>query len=189
MSPTAAERGREVRRKLLDAAVELIAERGWTAVSTRTIAERAQVAPGLVHYHFDSVQALLIEAATGRMREMATMVGPTLAQAKTPVEALGLLMAALDPYTGSDPLTILFVETYLAATRDPELRERVAGLLREFRGQLAGWLREHGVPDPEMTATVLGAAIDGLVMHRALDPAMTGAAITPVLGRVLGQQT
>ena len=186
MSPTAAERGKEVRRKLLDAATELIAERGWTAVSTRVVAERAGVAPGLVHYHFDSVQALLIEAATTQMHDMATMVGPALAQASTPAEALGLLMASLDPYTGTDPTSILFVETYLAATRDPNLHATVAGLLQEFRTQLADWLRQHGIPDPDTTATVLGAAIDGLVMHRAMDPTVTGASVTPVLNRLLG---
>lgn len=55
MTPTAADRGREVRRKLLTAAVELIPERGWNAVSTRLLAERAGVAAGLVHYHFPSL--------------------------------------------------------------------------------------------------------------------------------------
>ncbi|MGH3673909.1 MAG: TetR/AcrR family transcriptional regulator, partial [Pseudonocardiaceae bacterium] len=38
---TAAERGREVRLRLLGSAAELIAERGWTGVSTRILAERA----------------------------------------------------------------------------------------------------------------------------------------------------
>ncbi|TDP96511.1 TetR/AcrR family transcriptional regulator [Labedaea rhizosphaerae] len=189
MSPTAAERGREVRRKLLDAAVELIVERGWAAVSTRVLAERAGVAPGLVHYHFDSVQALLTEAATGQMREAAALIGPALAAARTPAEALGLLMASLDSYTGTDPMSLLFVETYLAAARDPQLRQVVAGLLLEFRAQLAAWLAEHDVPDPDTTATVLGAAIDGLVMHRAMDPTVTGDVITPVLARVFRDAT
>jgi AcrR family transcriptional regulator len=188
MSPTAAQRGREVRRKLLDVAVVLIAERGWAAVSTRLLAERAGVAPGLVHYHFASVQALLTEAAAGQMREAAAMIGPALATARTPAEALGLLMASLDSYTGTDPMSLLFVETYLAAARDPELRAVVAGLLLEFRTQLGTWLAEHGVPDPQTTATVLGAAIDGLVMHRAMDATVTSDVITPVLTRVLGGQ-
>src|ERR671914_884271 len=41
MAETAASRGREVRRRLVQAARELVPERGWTAVSTRTRAERA----------------------------------------------------------------------------------------------------------------------------------------------------
>src|SRR5690348_15544220 len=139
MATTAADRGREVRQRLLAAAVELIAERGWTAVSTRVVAERAGVGAGLVHYHFNSVQALLSAAAVGAMRETATMLDPVLEQARTPAEAVTLLLSALDSYTGDDPLSVLFVETYLAATRDPELREAVAEIIAEFRATLAVW--------------------------------------------------
>lgn len=187
MSPTAAERGKEVRRKLLGAAVELIAERGWSAVSTRVVAERAGVAPGLVHYHFSSVQALLSEAAVGAMRELATALEPVLARAGTPEEALATLVSALDPYTGVDPMSVLFVETYLAATRDPGLRAAVADVITDFRTRLATWLGAHGVPAPDATAAVLGAAIDGLVLQRALDPAVDGGTVAPVLARLIGK--
>jgi AcrR family transcriptional regulator len=186
MSPTAAERGIQVRRKLLDAAVALIAERGWTAVSTRVVAERAGVAPGLVHYHFSSVQALLSEAAVGTMREVAAVLGPTLAAAGTPADAMAALASALDPFTGDDPTSVLFTETYLAATRDPALRAAVAEVIVEFRARLAGWLGAHGIAAPEATAAVVGAAIDGLVLQRALDPTLTAEAIAPVLTRLLG---
>jgi AcrR family transcriptional regulator len=163
----------------------LIAERGWTAVSTRLVAERAGVAAGLVHYHFTSVQALLSEAAIGAMRAVATTLEPTLAQARTPAEAVTLLTTSLDEFTGTDPLSLLFVETYLAATRDPALRDAVAGVITEFRNHLAAWFTEHGVAAPMATAAVLGAAMDGLVMQRALDPALTGATVAPVLTRLL----
>lgn len=187
MAATMADRGREVRQRLLAAAVELIAERGWTAVSTRVVAERAGVTAGLVHYHFASVQTLLRTAAIGAMRETATMLDPVLAQARTPAEAVTLLVSALDAYTGDDSTSVLFVETYLAATRDPDLREGVAAVIAEFRARLATWLGQHGIPDPEATAAVLGSAIDGLVMQRALDPTLTAAMVTPVLTRMLIQ--
>ncbi|MGH3825157.1 MAG: helix-turn-helix domain-containing protein [Pseudonocardiaceae bacterium] len=53
----AADRGRDVRLQLLSTAAQLITELGWAAVSTRILAERAGVTPGLVHYHFTSLQA------------------------------------------------------------------------------------------------------------------------------------
>jgi AcrR family transcriptional regulator len=189
MSPTAAERGVQVRRRLLDAAAALIVERGWTAVSTRVVAERAGVAPGLVHYHFSSVQALLSAAAVGAMREVGALLAPTLAEVGTPEEAMAALASALDPFTGDDPTSVLFTEAYLAATRDQELRAAVAEVITEFRTRLAEWLGAHGVAAPEATAAVVGAAIDGLVLQRALDPALSAEAITPVLTRLLGGQT
>lgn len=187
--PTAAERGREVRERLLAAAVELIAERGWTAVSTRVVAERAGVAPGLVHYHFASVQALLSEAAIGAMSEATMSLEPLLTRARTPAEAVTLLTTAMDEFTGTDPLSVLFVETYLAATRDPRLRDAVAGVIAGFRHRLAAWLHEHDVPNAAATATVLTAAVDGLVLQRSLDPALTGATVAPVLTRLTSEVT
>ncbi|HEY3692897.1 MAG TPA: TetR/AcrR family transcriptional regulator [Pseudonocardiaceae bacterium] len=185
MAPTTAERGREVRQLLVRAATELIAERGWTAVSTRILAERAGVVPGLVHYHFASLQALLNEAAVGAMRAAIDGLGSLLDQARTPDDALDLLLGSVDQYTGQDPMSLLFTETYLAATRDPALRAEVVAVITAFLGRFAQWLDGHGVDAPEQTAAVLAAAIDGVLLHRVLNPAVTAAAVAPVLRRIL----
>jgi AcrR family transcriptional regulator len=189
MAGTAASRGREVRRRLVQAARDLVPERGWTAVSTRTVAERAGVAPGLVHYHFASLQALLAEAAVGALRDMIGGAGMLVQRAGTPGELVDLLTAEVDRYTGTDPASLLAVETYLAATRDPELRRQLTVVLDEFRGRLADRLREHGVPDPDPTAAVLAAVVDGVLLHRALTPLPAGT-VAPVLRRIVerGQQ-
>ncbi|MDT0303366.1 TetR/AcrR family transcriptional regulator [Streptomonospora wellingtoniae] len=182
--PTTAERGREVRRKLLDVACRLIAERGWTAVSTRMLADRAGVTPGLVHYHFSSVQALLSEAATSAMRDYLDQAPGLFDQAESPSRGLELLLGELDRHTGLDPQSLLFVEAYLAATRDDALRGEISAVLAEFRSRLADWLGRCGVADPDATAAVLAAAIDGVLMHRALSPGLRGSDIAPVLSRI-----
>ncbi|MBP2368290.1 TetR/AcrR family transcriptional regulator [Pseudonocardia parietis] len=182
---TSAQRGHEVRQRLLDAAAELIAERGWAAVSTRAVAERAGVAPGLVHYHFTSVQELLSRAAIAVMHRVTVETGPLLAGAGDPGELAEALVASLGAYSGTDPVSVLFVETYLAATRDPELRAGVAEVIAQFRSGLAIRLAELGLADPESTAAVLCAAIDGLVLQQALDPTLSAAAVRPVIRRTL----
>ncbi|WP_367128167.1 TetR/AcrR family transcriptional regulator [Saccharothrix sp. HUAS TT1] len=170
-----------VRQRLLHAAAELIAEKGWGAVSTRVLAERAGVGSGVVHYHFDSTQAVLVQAAVGALRDAVTGLTGLLDRAATPEDALRLLLAALDGHGGQE----LFTETFLAATRNDELRHAVAEVLVEFRRTLAEWLASRGVPTPEATAAVLAAAVDGVLLHRALSPDLTAGAVVPVLGRVL----
>jgi AcrR family transcriptional regulator len=184
MSVTAAERGRDVRRRLVHAARELVPERGWAAVSTRVVAERAGVAPGLVHYHFASLQALLTEAAVGAMRDAVGAATPLLERARTPGELVALLVAEVDRYTGADPASLLATETYLAATRDAALHRELAEVLEGFRSRIAAWLQDHGVGEPDATAAVLAAAIDGVLLHRALAPQPAGA-IGPVLQRIV----
>ncbi|WP_369201902.1 TetR/AcrR family transcriptional regulator [Streptomyces sp. PU-14G] len=182
---TAADRGREVRQRLLRAGAELIAERGWSGVSTRTVAERAEVGPGLVHYHFASLGALLTQAALGTIEALTQEMTALLATAATPQEALEGLLGALDAYPGTDPTSLLFTETYLAATRDEELMRGLAAIISTAREELAGRLRDHGVSRPQETAAVLLAALDGLMLHRAAVPETASGSVSAVLRRLL----
>lgn len=183
---TSTERGTEVRERLLAAAAQLIPELGWHAVSTRLVAQRAGVAPGLVHYHFSSVQALMRQAAVVAMRQVLSAIPSVLSAAGPADAALAEMLASLDDHSGTDPTSVLFAEAYLAATRDGELRAELSRLLDDFRGVLTSWLAAQGLKAPADTAAVLAAAVDGVMLHRALHPGLTSAAVTPVLRRLLG---
>ncbi|WP_431980104.1 TetR/AcrR family transcriptional regulator [Streptomyces qinglanensis] len=187
--PTAADRGREVRQRLLRAAAELIAERGWSAVSTRGVAERAEVGQGLVHYHFASLDALLQQAALGTVEEFVREFTALMESAVSTEGALDSALGSLDGFSGTDPISLLFTETYLAAARDEELMRALARLLTRARDGLAGRLRDSGVPQPQETAAVLLAVIDGLMLHRPASPSLTSAAVGPVLRRLLTTTT
>lgn len=95
------------------------------------------------------------------------------------------MLGSLDGYSGADPTSLLFIETYLAATRDEVLKNELTGLLGEFRSRLATWLGQHGDGDPAQTAAVFAAAIDGVMLHRALDPGLTSATVSPALRRLI----
>lgn len=182
---TAAERGRDVRQRLLRAAVELIPEIGWNAVSTRILAQRAGLAPGLVHYHFESLQALLRAAALASMRESLESITTIFDTADTVESGLDRLLGAVDAYSATDPASLVFVEAYLASLRDPRLAKELAAVLVDFRQVFSQWLSTHGQAQPEATAAVLAAALDGVLLHRALGPELTSSAVRQVLGRVL----
>lgn len=170
---TAAVRGAETRQRLLAAAVELVQEVGWGAVSTRAVAQRAGVRPGVVHYHFRSVTDLLVEATVPALRSMVDeLVALVEATDDVPAGIEAMLRAAAGyaaGYAAGEPVSRLTAEAFLAATRVPRLRTELAALLVQARGHVAGWLRRHGEPDPEAVATVLVAALDGLILHLAVD--------------------
>lgn len=52
----------ERKRELLDTAMRLFVERGFSATSMRDIAKAADVTPGLAYHYFDSKQKLFAEA-------------------------------------------------------------------------------------------------------------------------------
>lgn len=182
--PRTSARAAVARGKLVSAAAELIPERGWGAVSTRLLADRAGVPAGLVHYHFASVDDVLAEAAVATVRDLLDAVLAELADLAPP-EGVDRLFRALDALTGTDPASLLVAEAYLAATRDERLRADLHDQLQRFRSGVAAWLAGHGVAEPDAVAALLAAALDGVVLHRALGPVPGASALVPVAQRML----
>ncbi|OXI33551.1 TetR/AcrR family transcriptional regulator [Burkholderia aenigmatica] len=70
--PTKRSKGRETREQLLDAAIQLMAAHGVGAVTGRSVASQAGVAPAVPSYYFKPVSTL-IDAARERLYETAKM--------------------------------------------------------------------------------------------------------------------
>jgi AcrR family transcriptional regulator len=182
--PKSADRGRRTRSQLLDAAAQLVGEVGWGAVTTRLVAERAGVNAALVHYHFSSVSELLSTAAL-QFAERVLAESVEALEAADPADGIERMLADLARYTGTDPDSLLLAEAFLAAHRLPELRASLAALVADFRSRVAEWLRAAGVQDPNAVALLLGAAIDGLVLHRGLDASVDFSAVAGPLRRLV----
>lgn len=86
----------EVRRRLIvEAAVPLIAERGYASVGVRDVAGAAGVSVGTVTYHFGSVQEILSEAMVLHIERYYTALSEAAERATSGAEALRLLIDAL----------------------------------------------------------------------------------------------
>jgi AcrR family transcriptional regulator len=164
------EERRTTRARLVGAAVTAISQHGWDRVTTRQVAMLAGVNPGLVHYHFASMDALRREAV---LEALAREVGaPTAALVQAPSIEDGLrqcliAVGELDPRSES---ALVLSEAMLASTRDAELRTTLQQALVEFRGVLAARIaREDGV-DPDGAAMTVAAALDGVFLHRLVEP-------------------
>ncbi|MEV0822915.1 TetR/AcrR family transcriptional regulator [Nonomuraea rubra] len=188
MAHLSAERGKATRQRLLDAAVALVPEVGWGSVTTRLVAERAGVAPGVVHYHFASVTDLLVAAGLGFTAGLLDLLATELTAREDVGEAVDWLLAELSRYSGTDPASLLVVEMFLAATRLPELREGLGQQVGRFRSTVASWLVARGYRgDPAAAAAMLAASVDGIMLHRALDPGLDPAALGVLLRAMLGK--
>jgi AcrR family transcriptional regulator len=179
----AAQRGRETRQRLLAAAVALVQEVGWGAVSTRGIAQRAGVPPGVVHYHFPSVTDLLVDATVPALAVLVDEFGELLATADDVPAGIDAMLGAIAgyaaDYAADERVSRLTTEAFLAAARVPRLQAELSSVLVRMRAMLADWLRRHGFHgDPEPVATVLAAVFDGLVLHRAVDEHLDLAALS-----------
>ncbi|QFG19887.1 TetR/AcrR family transcriptional regulator [Actinomadura sp. WMMB 499] len=191
--------GVPTRIRLLEAAVAVMAEDGWTAVTSRGVAERADANNALVHYYFGSVDALRRAAVLHALE--AEMEGPIAAILDAPDVLDGIVTAIADltaPRATGDgtgpPRLRVVTEALVHGLRDEELRRETAGQLAAFRGALADRLAAlratgglRGDADPAALAVVVCALIDGLLLHAVVDPRTDAAAATAgLLGLLRG---
>lgn len=104
---TQASRAAPGRDQLLDAALELIGERGVKAATVRAVAEQAGVTPGLVVHHFrtkERLAAAVDEMVLARFR--ATMAVDPEA---TPDDAVRAVAKRLSATVGTDPALRAYV--------------------------------------------------------------------------------
>jgi AcrR family transcriptional regulator len=178
------------RRRILRATAELIAELGWTRVTTRKVAERAGVNNALVHYYFGTKRALLLQAATDAF--MNELGGPLEALAtyddlgQAVPEAIAWLGSAGPSHTTGR----IVVEMMLQAVHDPALRETSRQMLHDFRQAVRAKAAEQGWPGDAAAglATVLAALLDGLYLHVLLDPELDLRAAAAALGPLFSKE-
>ena len=165
-APASTRRGRrpgpgDTRGRILAAAREAFAERGFDGTTVREVAGRAEVDPALVHHYFGSKQRLFV----------AAMQFPVGLDAIFPAIAAG----------PREQLGARIVQAFVTLWDRPEVQPTLLGIARSattdpvaaemFRGVLVdGPLRALGalldVPDAQTRAALVGSQLIGLAMGR-----------------------
>ncbi|HUW40319.1 MAG TPA: TetR/AcrR family transcriptional regulator [Rectinemataceae bacterium] len=192
-------RREEVRRRLLDVAYGVFAERGYEGASLERVAEAAGFSKGAVYSNFANKDELFYELIAARIDERAEAVrkaaartaartaaartaGPpkSSARGKGPgtaepggAEALARLAGLeLRGMGSADPAwQTLFIEFWLRCARNEGLRAKLAEKRRAMRAKIAALV--------EKEASALGVPLDG---DAALDLATIVLALSNGLG-------
>ncbi|MDN5858267.1 MAG: TetR/AcrR family transcriptional regulator [Pseudonocardia sp.] len=171
-----------------------MAEIGIDRVRTRTIAERAGVNQALVHYHFGSVSALVMEAAEHALLQELGPSIDALSSGATLGDGIKSLLEWIEDGGQRMPGSRILAEAMVKATRDPAFRRWTRQASQRFRGMILDRLTAaydndeiDSALDLEATATLLAAAFDGLLFHRLVDPGLdvrqTAGPISVMLGK------
>src|SRR3954462_8411118 len=168
--------------RILDAACDLIAAEGIDEVRIARVARRAGASTALVHHYFSTREALLEQALIHSFEQAGDeRFRKPPGVAETATEALARGIAECLPLPGSQEREwVLWVELWLRAVREPELRQVDARLYRRYRDWMVE-LSKAGVDSGEVRADVDAKALADVAMAlrdcagvRALidDPAM-----------------
>jgi AcrR family transcriptional regulator len=186
------------RTQMLEAAAEVIGERGLCDTRIADIAERAGLSPALVVYYFGSKEKVLTEALAyaedvfyiEAFRELTGIEGAS----EKLVRLIELACPAVER-SEIDEYWALWVELWSRALRNDEAARKREALDQRWRTTIAEVVREgqrsgeFAPCDPERFATYLAALMDGLSLQGLLhDSAVSSELINEMCLDAAAQQ-
>jgi AcrR family transcriptional regulator len=152
---------------ILDATEELILERGYAAVSSRSVAGRMGMHAPHVHYYFPTIDDLFVAVLRRRASQNVERMTAAL-DADEPLRAWWDL--------ASDRRgTALFVELLAAANHRPALQAEIATMARDVRAlqaeRLATLIGAYGLDPDRFPPVLIAAAMQGLAFAVVTDEA------------------
>ncbi|MER0444260.1 helix-turn-helix domain-containing protein [Streptomyces sp. Edi4] len=176
MSPRSASVNEELRRRsrerLLQATVELVAERGFEATTLGDIADRAGSARGLISYYFPGKRQLL-QSAVHRLMHLTLEAG--LEREPSTTDGRERLARAIDAILGLTDTWPVLMRAHMAGilqaegfVRCPE-QQRLAALLRDTVERYGS--RDVDTDYPMLRANLMGAVFAALLPGAPMDAA------------------
>ncbi|MEV6302787.1 TetR family transcriptional regulator [Actinoplanes sp. NPDC051861] len=152
----------ERKDRIVDATIRVIAEHGVAGTTHRLIAAEADVPLGSLTYHFTGLDDLRTHAFRRYAERMSAVYAAHFDGVHTRDQLIEAVIALIQGDAGadSDDWAIAY-ELYLAALRNPVLREVTETWMRTSRGVLERFV------DPA-AARGVDALIEGLVIHKVL---------------------
>ncbi|QLY27582.1 TetR/AcrR family transcriptional regulator [Nocardia huaxiensis] len=161
------------REQLLDTALSIVADSGFTAVSIAAVAERSEVTRPVVYDLFgsrDDILRELIDRESARMRAAVERSLAAVSTETTVAEAVSVGLGEFLAEVRSMPATWRLVYFPIDGV-PPLLRERVGRARDELRTPLrhlfADWLSEHPAAAAEVDPDVLVQLLQGVIQTLA----------------------
>jgi AcrR family transcriptional regulator len=166
LSPTA--------RRILRAAQDILAERGYAELTMTAIAQVTGLNRALVSYHFGGKAGLLAALVDTLFQDPDVGLVEEIRSTREGADRVEAFLDWQRRVSGRDRTNRLLYELLPHALRDPEVRARFVEEYRTYRDVdadcLAAAPRELGEAELEALAAVSIAVVEGLGIQRALDP-------------------
>ena len=161
-------------RRILAAARDILAERGYEALTMTAISQQSGVNRALVSYYFGGKAGLLTALVDTLFQDPGVGLVEEIRAAPPGPERVQRFLDWQRRVSQNDRTNRMLYELLPHALRDPEVRARFAEEYRVYRDVDADILgaatRELTAEQADALAAVSIAVVEGLGMQRALDP-------------------
>ncbi|HVC07017.1 MAG TPA: TetR/AcrR family transcriptional regulator [Solirubrobacterales bacterium] len=183
------------REALLEAGIACLQDKGYADTTARDIAGRAGVSLGGIGYHFGSTDDLLHEALAEAVRRwLEPLIGliSTVPSSLTREQIGPAIDRLLETLNTNRPLVVAYFEALSRAEHAADLRSAMAADFDLLRAALTTGIEQLQAEqpksrrlDPEVSANLVMAVFDGLIVQWLLDPSRlpTGEAIAETFQR------
>jgi AcrR family transcriptional regulator len=155
-------------RRLLEAAAEAFADRGFHATTTRDIAAKAGLSPAGVYVHFASKEDLLYALSRQGHESARDLLVAAASQGTSPTQSLAAIMSTFSRWH-AEHFRVARIVQYEFQHLTPQHREAVLGLRKEIDGVVRAVV-EAGVASGEFVVQDIPATTLAL-MSMAVDVA------------------
>jgi AcrR family transcriptional regulator len=160
------------RSQIVRAAAAVLGRQGYAETSLKDVAREARVAPGLLHYYFESKEELLLEVVMVTERQMVADWKAVVDAVDDPLERIVTGLDHAEARCAEQPEFFrLLLDLYTVSLSSPALRVRCARLRNhlvdeiqiEVR-QVLGRLPAYSLVSPRELAGAILSAIDGIAL-------------------------
>jgi AcrR family transcriptional regulator len=168
------EQGARSREALLDAAIELIADGGYTATGVDAIARRSGVVKSALYWHFGSKDGLLVAALERTAREWVSELEAAVVVDAEPAQRLENLLQHVRDLFLDRPERIRLILSALIerGAENEEVRQGVARILSAMRAAIARGMSVLPIPEYriEGIATIALQTLSGAFIEYFSNP-------------------
>jgi AcrR family transcriptional regulator len=164
------------RAELLEAARQVVLQRGMASTRVADVASATNVSGGLIHYHFATKDDLMAEMLRASSLEEQQQLERIASDSGSAVARLDRIIRHYLPRAKDDQSWILWIEAWAASLRTPALRDILTGLEGAWISMLERVIREgvetgeFDCEDPAGAAERLDALLDGLLLRATVHP-------------------
>lgn len=167
--------GDATRDRILGAAVELIAERGYAGTSIDALCRRARVVRTAIYWHFGSKEGLLVPVVERVASEWIEEIQKTVYREGDALARLDRFIGSLRALVAERPqlLRLLLGVALERGERDEHARGALRGIFERARAAIAQGVEDSigaARAESELVARIALAFLDAAVAMRLVDP-------------------
>ena len=186
-------RRQAVRRRLLDAALQVFAERGFAGASLDEVAAAAGLTKGAIYSNFASKDdlffAMMSDQALSRIETIRSVLAGTTTDGRSPQALFEIGRILTQAFSEQREWELVLLDFWRRAVRDDEIRPRFVAHRRQLRAAIADSVEQTldtsadvGGLSLDEVVTVVLALFNGLAIERYVDPDLVS---DDMFGRVL----